>query len=349
MVPTGLSGPTKRSDKCPAHAEPASRPAAGARRWVQRLVIRGRSRGLGLGSYALVSLAEARELALANRSSAAGAMSAWPREGDGRLRENRYPSPSPSSLTRKVLSARATRSPPQSTCFRILAEGIRAISNPSTPRGRSRSRTSADARLEVGAVCLQAGVRVPGVDGGAVRLATSVEIDTAGRVWTMPVIRMKAKREHRVTLCGRAVEILNAAHTLGDDNRLDAHWRLGRSSTATVHISKGQRQEESPLRLRHPDIDVATPPPATRLAAGHPGACPGSGERQGAVLECRCGRSRRHSRWLCRIPRRSTSATTRRSFRRVHGGARQAQGMRRQDRRGARPRRAADRLAGCGP
>ena len=40
------------------HVDPS-----GARRWVHRLVIRGRSRGLGLGSYALVSLAEARELA----------------------------------------------------------------------------------------------------------------------------------------------------------------------------------------------------------------------------------------------------------------------------------------------
>ena len=47
------------------HVDPS-----GARRWVQRLVIRGRSRGLGLGSYALVSLAEARELALANRKLA---------------------------------------------------------------------------------------------------------------------------------------------------------------------------------------------------------------------------------------------------------------------------------------
>ena len=47
------------------HVDPS-----GARRWVQRLVIRGRSRALGLGSYALVSLAEAREKALANRKIA---------------------------------------------------------------------------------------------------------------------------------------------------------------------------------------------------------------------------------------------------------------------------------------
>ena len=97
----------------------------------------------------------------------------------------------------------------------------------------------AGARLEVGAVCLQAGVRGPGVDGGAVRLTTSDEIDAAGRVWTMPGARMKAKREHRIPLCGRAVNVLNTAHTFGDDNRLDAHWRLGRSGTATACISRG--------------------------------------------------------------------------------------------------------------
>ncbi len=43
---------------------------AGTRSWIQRLVIRGRRRELGLGATALVSLAEARELALANRKLA---------------------------------------------------------------------------------------------------------------------------------------------------------------------------------------------------------------------------------------------------------------------------------------
>ena len=43
---------------------------SGSRRWVRRLVIRGRSGTLGLGSYRLVSLADARELALANRKVA---------------------------------------------------------------------------------------------------------------------------------------------------------------------------------------------------------------------------------------------------------------------------------------
>ena len=42
----------------------------GTRSWVQRLVIRGRRRELGLGAAGLVTLAEARELALANRKLA---------------------------------------------------------------------------------------------------------------------------------------------------------------------------------------------------------------------------------------------------------------------------------------
>ena len=53
----------------------------GTRSWIQRLVIRGRKRELGLGSVALVSLAEAREQALANRKLA--------RSGGDQLAEKR--------------------------------------------------------------------------------------------------------------------------------------------------------------------------------------------------------------------------------------------------------------------
>ena len=54
---------------------------SGTRSWIQRLVIRSRRRELGLGSVALVSLAEAREKALANRKLA--------REGGDPLAEKR--------------------------------------------------------------------------------------------------------------------------------------------------------------------------------------------------------------------------------------------------------------------
>lgn len=44
--------------------------ASGARRWVQRIVIRGKRSEIGLGSFPLVSLKEAREAAFANRKLA---------------------------------------------------------------------------------------------------------------------------------------------------------------------------------------------------------------------------------------------------------------------------------------
>ena len=69
---------------------------------------------------------------------------------------------------------------------------------------------------------------------GEVRLATWDEIDTAGAVWTVPAARMKAKREHRVPLCGRALEVLDAARTLGGGNRLVFPMRSGRSIASST-------------------------------------------------------------------------------------------------------------------
>ena len=71
---------------------------------------------------------------------------------------------------------------------------------------------------------------------GEVRLATWDEIDAAGAVWTISAARMKAKREHRVPLCGRPLEILDAARTLGDGpRRLVFPMRSGRPiATSTL-------------------------------------------------------------------------------------------------------------------
>ena len=45
--------------------------ASGSKSWVQRIVVDGRRRDIGLGSYSAVSLAQARTLAAANRSTVA--------------------------------------------------------------------------------------------------------------------------------------------------------------------------------------------------------------------------------------------------------------------------------------
>ena len=55
---------------------------------------------------------------------------------------------------------------------------------------------------------------------GEVRGAEWVEIDTEEHVWTVPATRTKAKREHRVPLSRRALDILDAARTLGNGNPL---------------------------------------------------------------------------------------------------------------------------------
>ena len=70
---------------------------SGTRSWVQRLVIHGRRRDLGLGSVALVPLAEAREKARVNRKLA--------REGSDPLAEKRRAESTPTfaDAARRVL------------------------------------------------------------------------------------------------------------------------------------------------------------------------------------------------------------------------------------------------------
>ena len=79
-----------------------------------------------------------------------------------------------------------------------------------------------------------------------VREAVWTEIDRTDRVWTVPATRMKAKREHRVPLCGRAMEILDAAWALDDG-----------ASTFVFTIGDGQPLFEKQVRrlLRKLGID----------------------------------------------------------------------------------------------
>ena len=55
---------------------------------------------------------------------------------------------------------------------------------------------------------------------GEARLATWDEIDMETATWTVPASRMKAGREHRVPLSGRALEILNEARAIADGSGL---------------------------------------------------------------------------------------------------------------------------------
>ena len=262
---------------------------SGARSWVQRLVIRGRRRDFGLGSVALVSLAEAREKARANRKLA--------REGGDPLAERRRARgvPSFAEATRIVLKQKqpgwrskahgkywlstleryafprigqiavsevatadileiltpiwhTKKSTAQSVHQRmgsVLEWAVAMEYRTDNPCDRVRSVLGPQNRVvkhmkalphrEVGSAIGKVGRtdRMPvarlafeflvltAARWGEVRWAEWSEIDLGGAVWTVPATRMKAKREHRVPLCGRALEILDEARRLGgEDSRL---------------------------------------------------------------------------------------------------------------------------------
>lgn len=71
----------------------------GARSWIQRLVIGGRRRDLGLGSYALVSLIEARRLAAENRRVARAG-------GDPTATRTQHTAPKVRAVVEAVIAAR---------------------------------------------------------------------------------------------------------------------------------------------------------------------------------------------------------------------------------------------------
>ncbi len=267
---------------------------SGARSWVQRLVIRGRRRDFGLGSVALVSLAEAREKARANRKLA--------REGGDPLAERRRARgiPTFAEATRRVLKQKqagwrskrhgrdwlstlkryafprigqiavsevatadvleiltpiwhSKGSTAQSVHQRMRSVFEWAVAmeyrtdNPCDrvrsvlgPQNRVVKHMKALPHREVGAAIRKARTTdempvarlafeflvLTAARWGEVRWAEWSEIDLGEAVWTVPATRMKAKREHRVPLCRRALEILGEARRLGGEGSRLVFTRL---------------------------------------------------------------------------------------------------------------------------
>ena len=275
---------------------------SGTRSWVQRLVIRGRRRELGLGAAALVLLAKAREQALANRMLArsggdpladkrraegvptfaesaqrvleqkqGGWRGRWHAQNWWRSME-RYAFPRIGSRpvsevnTADVLeiltpiwhvkaeTARAVRQRIRSVLEWAIALDMRN-DNPCDrvlpvlgPQNDIVTHRLALPHRDVAAAIetVRAGSAQPAVKlaveflvltaarSGEVRGAQWAEIDTTDHVWTMSAQRMKAKREHRVPLCGRALEILDVARGLGDGNSLVFPMPSGRPISAST-------------------------------------------------------------------------------------------------------------------
>ena len=274
----------------------------GTRSWVQRLVIRGRRRELGLGAAALVPLAKAREQALANRMLA--------RSGGDPLSEKRRVQgiPTFAEAAQRVLDQKRDgwrgrwhaqnwiRSLERYAFPRIGNRPVSEVNTADvleilTPIWHVKSETARAVRQRIRSVLewaialdmrndnpcdrvlpvlgpqndivthrqalphrdvasaietVRAGTAQPTVKlafeflvltamrSGEVRGARWDEIDTADRVWTLSALRMKAKREHRVPICDRALEILDAARTLGAGNPLVFPMRSGRPISAST-------------------------------------------------------------------------------------------------------------------
>ena len=274
----------------------------GTRSWVQRLVIRGRRRELGLGAATLVPLAKARELALANRmlarsggdplsekrrvqgvptfAEAAQRVLEQKRDGwRGRWHAQtwirsmeRYAFPRignrPVSEVNtadvleiltpiwhvKAETARAVRQRIRSVIEWAIALDMRS-DNPCDrvlpvlgPQNDIVTHRQALPHRDVAAAIetVRAGSAQPAVKlafeflvltasrSGEVRGAQWAEIDTTDHVWTLSAQRMKAKREHRVPLCGRALEILDVARALGDGTPHVFPMRSGRPISAST-------------------------------------------------------------------------------------------------------------------
>ena len=261
---------------------------SGTRSWIQRLVIRGRRRELGLGSVALVSLAEAREKALASRKLA--------REGGDPLAEKRrsrgMPSFAEAAATVVEQKRAGWRDPRQAgkwmaslRRYAFPSVGDMAVSDVTsadvleilTPIWHVKAALARNMRWRIRAVlewavameyradnpCDRLGpVLGPQYDvtqhlralphrevagaiktvraseeepvvalvfeflvltaarWGEVRLAEWAEIDRMEGAWTVPATRMKTRREHRVPLSGRAMEVLEQARKLGGGSPL---------------------------------------------------------------------------------------------------------------------------------
>ena len=248
---------------------------SGTRSWVQRLMIQGKRRDMGLGAYPLVTLKEAREIALENRRKArrgedprqpkstgiptfeSATMTyhgihapSWKDDGKQWLDEvKRITWPAIGHLPVHVITtaqltaifapiwlanpvlANRVRQRTQSIMEWSVSQGFRPdnpageplkANLPNQPKGEHhravphsevasavkavRQSTSGDtAKLAFEFIALTAARISEGLK------AEWQEFDLDARIWTVPASRMgKTKREHRVPLSNRAIEILRS-------------------------------------------------------------------------------------------------------------------------------------------
>ena len=264
---------------------------SGTKSWVQRIVVDGRRRDIGLGSYNAVSLARAREIAHANRTAVAEGRDPILQKREEREAARSFPPSIPTfeDVASQVIELRRpTWSNPkhaaqwQSTLatYAFPALGKRSVDEITsgdvlavlTPIWGDKHETASRVRQRIETVfdwAIAHGWRMDNPAGkavvrvlprmsklkshhkslpyqqvpealgqvrestadpltrlsfeflvltaarsGEVRKSTWSQIDLESSTWNVPAERMKARRDHRVPLCRRCLEILAEARDL---------------------------------------------------------------------------------------------------------------------------------------
>ena len=274
---------------------------SGARRWLQRVVIRGKRTDLGLGGWPLVPLNAAREKAMENRRIArvggdprtekrdvptfaeAAAeviklnLPTWKNtkhaaQWGSTLRTYVFPCFGSRLLTEvsgsdvmKALTLIWTAKPETARRVRQRISAVMkwAIANnyrldnpagdaiegvlPKTPRVKAHHRALhyTEVPAVIGAVRGSKALQTTKLSlefliltaarSGEVRHAAWEEMHTEARTWVIPAGRMKAKREHRVPLTERVIEILADARSLDGGSDLVFPSRSGRPLSDMTH------------------------------------------------------------------------------------------------------------------
>ncbi|MFG6565947.1 tyrosine-type recombinase/integrase [Sulfitobacter sp. 1A13421] len=261
---------------------------SGAKRWVQRIIIRGKRTEIGMGSASLVSLAEARERALENRKLArAGGDPLQAKrasealltfeEASRKVHQIHEPTWRNKKHAAQFISTLETYTFPRIGRLKVSEVSTADVLAVLQPIWLEKPETARRVRQRIGTVmkwavangwrqdnpadaiaqalpkqnktqahrkslpydqvadflttlkASDAGtatklalelVILTASRSGEVRLAEWSEFDLQAGIWTRPAHRMKAKKEHRVPLSPRALEVLTEARKLGSGEGL---------------------------------------------------------------------------------------------------------------------------------
>ncbi|WP_386173742.1 tyrosine-type recombinase/integrase [Sulfitobacter sp. R86518] len=262
--------------------------ASGAKRWVQRIMIRGKRTEIGMGSASLVTLAEAREAALQNRklarsggdplqSKRASEALLTFEEASRKVHKIHEPTWRNKKHAAQFISTLETYTFPRIGNLKVSEVTTADVLAVLQPIWLEKPETARRVRQRIGTVMKWAvanGWRqdnpadaiaqaLPKQDktqahrkalhydkvpefldalkasdagdatklalelviltasrSGEVRLAEWSEFDLDQAIWTRPAHRMKSKKEHRVPLSPRALEVLSQARKLGPSDGL---------------------------------------------------------------------------------------------------------------------------------